>query len=101
MSAATTAAPSVRDWLDRPPSRVDLCVRFCGHWSARGDVGRRLARRLQGFQVSVSITQDSVVLRRANRGIPASLCAGVCNWLLEQPEVMSVEPIALQIWRRA
>lgn len=98
--SALSSNTSVQHWLDRPPSRVDLCVRFCGHWTSRGEVGRRLARRLRGFQVSVALTHNSVVLRRPNRGIPPSLCEGVCNWLLEQPEVSAIEPIALQVWKR-
>lgn len=99
MSTSSPHSPST-DWRSRPPSQVQLCVRFRGPWLARGDVGRRLAQRLRGFQVSVAITPDSIVLRRPNRGIPPSLCQGVCNWLREQPEVVSVEPIALQVWRR-
>lgn len=98
--SADAYTPYLADWSERPPSRVDLCVRFNGPWLVRGAVGRRLARRLQGFQVRVAITRDSVVLMRPNRGIPPSLCAGVCNWLRDQPEVMSVEPISLHIWRR-
>lgn len=97
---ASPFLPSPADWLARPPSQIQLCVRFFGAWSCRGAVGRRLARRLKGFQVSVGITPDSVVLRRPNRGISDSLCQGVCQWLREQPEVASVEPIALQVWRR-
>ncbi len=77
----------------RPPSRVDLRVQVGGQRSTRSDLARRLARRLRGFQVSVAITPTCVVLRRPNRGISASLCLGICDWLRVQPDVLSVEPI--------
>jgi hypothetical protein len=93
--------PSSADWRERHPSRIDLCVQFRGPWSARGAVARRLAQRLQGFQVSVAVTPDSVVLRQPERGISPALCQGVCHWLSEQPEVLSVAPIALQVWELA
>ena len=98
-----SAAPLLRsgaDWRQGHPTQVNLCVQFNGPWSARATVARRLAQRLQGFQVSVATTPDSVVLRQPDRGISPALSQGVCDWLREQPEVASVALISLSVWRR-